>query len=292
MGRGSGAPVSAEGACALGKRLGVAGTKARRTQFQGLVPQGKINMPWARSRGDGVGGGVCPGMGLSSGEGSVPSGSVLQDRAREMQAQNQGRGAEPGPAGLPLPAGGEAMAVPGGRVARRRCPQVVLLPLNSPTGKCLTWVGHWAASWKNLMSLHSTPSMDTEGDMDREGVTRTAKAIFPGSLGRYHPPGPQSLVSPVRDLLTSQHGLLLLGRANEAADAFDDLALRIHLFFSRFLAQEDGGNWKASRSPSAMAPGEAAKPLPAHPTASFPWEAEVVCRKPTLRPLLLDLGSL
>lgn len=59
------------------------------------------------------------------------------------------------------------VAVPGGRVARRQCSQVVLLPLNSPTGKCLTWVGHWAASWKNLMSLHSTPSMDT-GD-DRKG---------------------------------------------------------------------------------------------------------------------------
>lgn len=59
------------------------------------------------------------------------------------------------------------VAVPGGRVAGRWCPQVALLPLNSPTGKCLTWVGHWAASWKNLMSLHSTPSMDTEDDRGR-----------------------------------------------------------------------------------------------------------------------------
>lgn len=41
----------------------------------------------------------------------------------------------------------------------------------------------------------------------------------------------------------SQHGLLLLGRADEAADAFDDLALGIHLLFSRFLAQEDCGNF-------------------------------------------------
>lgn len=47
--------------------------------------------------------------------------------------------------------------------------QVVLLPLKSPTGKCLTCVGHWAASWKNLMSLHSTPSMDTGGSRERRG---------------------------------------------------------------------------------------------------------------------------
>lgn len=75
-------------------------------------------------------------------------------------------------------------------MARRQCPQVVLLPLNSPTGKCLTWVGHWAASWKNLMSLHSTPSMDTGGDREREGVTRTAKATFPRSLGGQRLPAP------------------------------------------------------------------------------------------------------
>lgn len=28
-------------------------------------------------------------------------------------------------------------------------------------GKCFTWEDHWAASWKNLTSLHSTPSMRT-----------------------------------------------------------------------------------------------------------------------------------
>lgn len=49
-------------------------------------------------------------------------------------------------------------------------PQVVLPLPKSPTGKCLTWVGHWAANWKNLMSLHSTPSMDTEGDRGVSGA--------------------------------------------------------------------------------------------------------------------------
>lgn len=66
----------------------------------------------------------------------------------------------------------EAAGSEAGGSAREQCPQVVLLPLNSPTGKCLTWVGHWAASWKNLMSLHSTPSMDTgvtgEGRYDQD----------------------------------------------------------------------------------------------------------------------------
>lgn len=30
-------------------------------------------------------------------------------------------------------------------------------------GKCLTWDDHCAASWKNLTSFHSTPSMRTVG---------------------------------------------------------------------------------------------------------------------------------
>lgn len=74
-------------------------------------------------------------------------------------------------------------------------------------------------------------------------MTRAAKG-FP--LGGHHllPESP----SPLLHLPTSQHGLLLLGRADEAADAFDDLALGIHLLFSRFLAQEDCGNWNASRT--------------------------------------------
>lgn len=63
---------------------------------------------------------------------------------------------------------------------------------------------------------------------------------------------------------TSQHGLLLLSRADEAADALDDLALRIHLLFSRLLAQEDGGNWKASRNRLVTAPGKAAALSPTH----------------------------
>lgn len=41
----------------------------------------------------------------------------------------------------------------------------------------------------------------------------------------------------------SQHGLLLLCRTDEAADALDDLALRIHLLFSGLLAQEDSGHF-------------------------------------------------
>lgn len=99
------------------------------------------------------------------GRGRVPSGSVLQDWAREMQAPGPGKGMlGPGLLASPCLQAVRLVAVPGGRVARRRCPQVALLPLNSPTGKCLTWVGHWAASWKNLMSLHSTPSMDTGED--------------------------------------------------------------------------------------------------------------------------------
>lgn len=41
----------------------------------------------------------------------------------------------------------------------------------------------------------------------------------------------------------SQHGLLLLCRTDEAADALDDLALRIYLLFPGLLAQEDSGHF-------------------------------------------------
>ena len=71
-----------------------------------------------------------------------------------------------------------------------------------------------------------------------------------------HPPNPHAR--------TSQHGLLLLSRADEAANVLDDLAFRIHLLFSRLLAQEDGGNWKASGNHVVTAPGKAAALSPTH----------------------------
>lgn len=42
---------------------------------------------------------------------------------------------------------------------------------------------------------------------------------------------------------TSEHGLLLLGRTDETADAPDDLALGVHLALTGLLAQKDGGHW-------------------------------------------------
>lgn len=51
---------------------------------------------------------VRDGAGQSGGEGSVPSGSVLQDWACEGLAPVPGKGFWAWPAGLPLPAGGEA----------------------------------------------------------------------------------------------------------------------------------------------------------------------------------------
>ena len=121
--------------------------------------------------------GDCPGLGQSSGGERWPrwvavSGKTGPGRCRP-RGQQRGHWAQ-GPLASPCLQAVRLVAAPGGGVAGRRCPQVALLPLNSPTGKCLTWVGHWAASWKNLMSLHSTPSMDTGGD--RGGVWMTGAA--------------------------------------------------------------------------------------------------------------------
>lgn len=43
-------------------------------------------------------------------------------------------------------------------------------------GKCLTWEDHWAASWKNLTSFHSTPSMRTAEIKPPERPARWAEA--------------------------------------------------------------------------------------------------------------------
>lgn len=61
------------------------------------------------------------GRGLSRREGSsVPTGSVLQDWAREMQAPGPGKGMlVPGLLASPCPQAVRLVAVPGGRVARR-----------------------------------------------------------------------------------------------------------------------------------------------------------------------------
>lgn len=42
--------------------------------------------------------------------------------------------------------------------------------------------------------------------------------------------------------LTFQDGLLLLGRADESTDAFDDLALGVYVLLFGLLPQEDGRN--------------------------------------------------
>lgn len=170
--------------------------KAWSTQSRGLwVPEGKTITPWAWSRREKGKSRNEEGLHRDGLEGRGGEASLWQCPLGPGQVRGrpwcQGRVAGPRPAGLPLPAGGEA-----GGSARRESgwetgPQVALLPLKSPTGKCLTWVGHWAASWKNLMSLHSTPSMDTGGDRERSG-DRTAQAISPGPLGKGHclPPSP------------------------------------------------------------------------------------------------------
>lgn len=95
-----------------------------------------------------------------------------------------------------------------------------------PTGRYLTCVGHCAASWKNLTSFHSTPSMETEG---RGGAVRCSPSPLLGCLQ------PRGAGAPP---LTSQHGVLVLGCADEACDPLDDLALGLQVLLLRFLAQE------------------------------------------------------
>ena len=126
------------------------------------------------AEGEGTEGGRrgCAGLGPSSGGERRPRWVAVSCQTGPGRCRPRGREGGHWARGLlasPCPQAVRLVAVPGGGVAGRRCPQVALLPLNSPTGKCLTWVGHWAASWKNLMSLHSTPSMDTGGDREAWG---------------------------------------------------------------------------------------------------------------------------
>lgn len=79
-------------------------------------------------------------------------------------------------------------------------------------------------------------------------------------------PRPQSHPQCVRPRprchLTLEHGLLLLGGADEAADALNDLALRIHLLLPGLLAQEDGGHCRERGRRWAKG---ACSPAPGHP---------------------------
>lgn len=95
-----------------------------------------------------------------------------------------------------------------------------------PTGRYLTCVGHCAASWKNFTSFHSTPSMDTEGRGGGGEVQPRPPARVPAAPWGWRPP------------LTSQHGVLVLGCADEACDPLDDLALGLQVLLLGFLAQE------------------------------------------------------
>lgn len=117
------------------------GLEAQRTRFHGpgWAPKGTVNMPRARSQEGGKGGREegLPRTGPEQWRGMVApvGGSVLQDRAREMQALGPGRGTPgPGPAGLPLPAGGEA----GGSARRGRGWEMV-----PSGGLAATEQSHW-----------------------------------------------------------------------------------------------------------------------------------------------------
>lgn len=83
-----------------------------------------------------------------------------------------------------------------------------------PTGRYLTCVGHCAASWKNFTSFHSTPSMETDRRQHSEAQPCPGQPGLPGWVS----PGDNACP------LTSQHGVLVLGCADEACDPFNDLA--------------------------------------------------------------------
>lgn len=78
---------------------------------------------------------------------------------------------------------------------------------------------------------------------------------------------------------TSQHGLLLLCRTDEAADALNDLALRIHLLFPGLLAQEDSGHCKVSTKHASrdLGNGHPSPPTPRPICFLLAGAGEVIC---------------
>lgn len=59
-------------------------------------------------------------------------------------------------------------------------------------GKCLTWEDHWAASWKNFTSFHSTPSMRTAGTRPPDLPAMGQQRAHPSSRGLTPPATPGS----------------------------------------------------------------------------------------------------
>lgn len=93
-----------------------------------------------------------------------------------------------------------------------------------------------------LEELDVVPLHAIDGHWREEKHKRGWRAVMGQTWRRRTDPGPG---------VTFQDGLLLFGRADETADAFDDLALGVHLLLLQFLSQEDGGNWRQTdRTPT------------------------------------------
>lgn len=131
-----------------------------RPQFQGWVPEGKIDMPWAWSRKERTeqeGGEQCPHW-------QCPSGLGKKDADSRTRKGDAG----PGPAGLPLPAGGEA-----GGSARRESGQEIM----PSGGLAATEQSHWKVLdmggplGRQLEELDVTPLDSVDGHWGDRGRT-------------------------------------------------------------------------------------------------------------------------
>lgn len=87
-----------------------------------------------------------------------------------------------------------------------------------------------------LEELDVVPLDSVDGDWGREETARWT-LLYWGCRSRG---GQQGAAWPrLSAALTSQHGVLVLGGADQSADAVDDLALRVQLFLLGLLAEEN-----------------------------------------------------
>lgn len=120
-------------------------------------------------------------------------------------------------------------------------------------GKCFTWDDHWAASWKNFTSFHSTPSINTA---ERENtqtlvlifshisktnctcVRRNVHNDYASTVNWFLCLVSLIILDAFDWLITFKHGLLLFGCTDESTDAFNHLTFWLRLFILGFFRQK------------------------------------------------------
>lgn len=121
---------------------------------------------------------------------------------------------------------------------RRKSGEVEELKLGPTTGACCSRKVRPVGTWREWATVRPA------GRTWRRSTRRHLWTLEAKAAGSEWNADADKRRQTQRGRVTFQDGLLLLRRADEAADALDHLALGVHVLLFGLLSQEDGGNWR------------------------------------------------